>query len=113
MHRSNAARTAVSPVSASARSRQAPTWRSARWAKRKVIPLPPVPHGRLRPYSPSCSTDKCGLQYLQGVVRAYAIVVTPTRRAEKEVTDPDWCRAVLDEAPYLVLALNDGGAPYA
>ncbi|MEN6342068.1 MAG: pyridoxamine 5'-phosphate oxidase family protein [Methanospirillum sp.] len=26
--------------------------------------------------------------------------------------DPVWCRAVLDEAPYLVLALNDGGAPY-
>ena len=39
--------------------------------------------------------------------------MTPMRRAEKEVTDPAWCRAVLDEAPYLVLALNDGGAPYA
>ncbi len=35
------------------------------------------------------------------------------RRAEKEVTDPAWCRAVLDEAPYLVLALNDGDTPYA
>ncbi|MEN6518563.1 MAG: pyridoxamine 5'-phosphate oxidase family protein [Methanospirillum sp.] len=35
------------------------------------------------------------------------------RRPEKEVTDPAWCRAVLDEAPYLVLALKDGGAPYA
>ncbi len=35
------------------------------------------------------------------------------RRAEKEVLDPRWCRAVLDEAAYLVLALNDGGAPYA
>ena len=35
------------------------------------------------------------------------------RLAEKEVTDPAWCRAVLDEAPYLVLALNDAGAPYA
>jgi len=34
------------------------------------------------------------------------------RRAEKEMTDPAWCRAVLDEAPYLVLALNDGGTPY-
>jgi nitroimidazol reductase NimA-like FMN-containing flavoprotein (pyridoxamine 5'-phosphate oxidase superfamily) len=39
--------------------------------------------------------------------------MTPMRRAEKEVLDPAWCRAVLDEAPYLVLALNDGGAPYA
>jgi uncharacterized protein len=35
------------------------------------------------------------------------------RRAEKEVTDPVWCRTVLDGAPYLVLALNDGGTPYA
>ncbi len=35
------------------------------------------------------------------------------RRAEKEVADPAWCRAVLDEAPFLVLALNDGGVPYA
>lgn len=34
------------------------------------------------------------------------------RRPEKAVTDPAWCRAVLDAAPYLVLALNDGGAPY-
>lgn len=35
------------------------------------------------------------------------------RRPEKAVTDPAWCRAVLDDAPYLVLALNDGGTPYA
>ena len=35
------------------------------------------------------------------------------RRPEREVTDPAWCRAVLDEAPYLVLALNGPGAPYA
>ena len=35
------------------------------------------------------------------------------RRPEKAVTDPAWCRAVLDGAPYLVLALNDGGTPYA
>ncbi|HIH02724.1 MAG TPA: pyridoxamine 5'-phosphate oxidase family protein [Methanoregulaceae archaeon] len=38
--------------------------------------------------------------------------VTPMCRAEKEVTDPAWCRALFDEAPYLMLALNDGGAPY-
>ncbi len=38
--------------------------------------------------------------------------VTPMRRPEKEVPDPAWCRAVLDEAPYLMLALNDRGAPY-
>lgn len=37
----------------------------------------------------------------------------PMRRAEKEVLDPHWCRAVLDQARYLVLALNAGGAPYA
>ena len=35
------------------------------------------------------------------------------RRAEKEVADPAFVRAVLGRAPYLVLALNDGGAPYA
>ena len=35
------------------------------------------------------------------------------RRSEKALTDPAWCRGVLDGAPYLVLALNDGGAPYA
>lgn len=35
------------------------------------------------------------------------------RRAEKEVVDPAFVRAVLEGAPYLVLALNDGGAPYA
>ena len=34
------------------------------------------------------------------------------RRPEREVEDPAWCRAVLDAAPYLVLALNDGGTPY-
>jgi nitroimidazol reductase NimA-like FMN-containing flavoprotein (pyridoxamine 5'-phosphate oxidase superfamily) len=34
------------------------------------------------------------------------------RRAEREVTDPAWCLAVLDEAAYLVLALNDNDAPY-
>jgi nitroimidazol reductase NimA-like FMN-containing flavoprotein (pyridoxamine 5'-phosphate oxidase superfamily) len=26
---------------------------------------------------------------------------------------PAWCRGVLEKAPYLVLALNDGGTPYA
>jgi uncharacterized protein len=34
------------------------------------------------------------------------------RRPENEVLDPAWCRAVLEDAPYLVLALNDGGTPY-
>jgi nitroimidazol reductase NimA-like FMN-containing flavoprotein (pyridoxamine 5'-phosphate oxidase superfamily) len=35
------------------------------------------------------------------------------RRAERAVTDAAWCRGVLEKATYLVLALNDGGAPYA
>lgn len=35
------------------------------------------------------------------------------RRAEKEIKDPAWCRGVLEKVAYLVLALNDGGAPYA
>lgn len=35
------------------------------------------------------------------------------RRSEKEVTDPAFVRAVLERAPYLVLALNDDDAPYA
>jgi nitroimidazol reductase NimA-like FMN-containing flavoprotein (pyridoxamine 5'-phosphate oxidase superfamily) len=34
------------------------------------------------------------------------------RRHDREVTDPAWCRRVLDDAPFLVLALNDRGAPY-
>lgn len=39
--------------------------------------------------------------------------MTPMRRAEKAVTDPAWCRDVLDKAPFLVLVLNDDGPPYA
>ncbi len=35
------------------------------------------------------------------------------RRPGKTVTDLAWCRGVLSDAPYLVLALNDGGTPYA
>lgn len=35
------------------------------------------------------------------------------RRPDKDATDPVWCRSVLEEAPYLVLALADDPAPYA